>query len=144
MTRERKIAIEMWEYIRDQLALDLLSTRDIRMMHEVKRKWLRLHYPNLLDKWWCGCWFCQYFRQEGESSPDPDEYERSLSHKCPLNNNKDDYCWGDCVLYQAVVSRESSKAQRLEACDKIIAALKGKAGFVYSKGSYRGEWNEHE
>lgn len=144
MTKERKIAIEMWEYILDQIALDLLSTRDISLLHEIKRAWLRLHYPELEDKWWCDCWFCQYFQQEHESSPAEDDVKQSLSWKCPLNCNKDNYCWGNCILYQVVVRRNSSKEQRLEACDKIIAALKGKAGFGYSKGSFRGEWEEHE
>lgn len=138
MTRERRIALKMWEYIRDQISLDLLSTRDRMMLHEIKRRWLRKYCPELLEKWWATCWFCQYFQQEFDSN----ENSPSLSYKCPLNDNQDDLCKGHCILYHTVVSSNSTKELRLEACDKIIEALKGKAGFGYSKGSHKGKWKE--
>ena len=142
MTKERRIAIQMWEYIRNQIALYLFSAQDCMMLHEVKRIWLREHYPKFLEKWWAGCWFCQYFQQEFDSAER--ENSSSLSYKCPLNDNQDDLCKGNCILYRTVVSRNSTKASRLEACDKIIEALKGKAGFGYSKGSHKGEWRKKE
>ena len=139
MTKERRIAIQMWEYIRHQIAFDLFSTRDCMMLHEVKRMYLRKYCPELLEKWWAGCWFCQYFQQEFDSKG---EDSSSLSYKCPLNDNQDDLCRGHCILYSTIVNRHSTRASRLEACDKIIEALKGKAGFGYSKGSHKGEWRQ--
>lgn len=141
MTKERRIAIQMWEYIRNQIALDLFSTRDCMMLHEIKRMYLRKACPELLEKWLAGCWFCQYFQQEFDSNADNSP---SLSYKCPLNDNQDDLCKGHCILYSTVVNMNSTRASRLEACDKIIEALKGKAGFGYSKGSHKGEWRKKE
>lgn len=62
MTRERKLAVQMWQEIGDRLKYDRST-----LVKEVKKSFCREHNLN----WKQNCYFCQY-------TPD--------CHKCPLGN----------------------------------------------------------
>ena len=101
MTRERKLAIQMWEEVKRQLpgwnyeiAVMLKTLKDNFCFHN-----------GLSWKW--DCWFCQYVHN-CEKCP-----LQSCDHRNPLT------AWG------RIVDEESSLESRIAACDEIIAALKG-------------------
>jgi hypothetical protein len=118
MTKERRLAIEMWQAIREKLCNgELQSNLDL---HKAKLDWLRAHNID----WYSECWFCHYFRQVADS----EYYEgstKSRSFKCPLNCNHSDPCDGYCPQYRIAHCSKNPLAQRLAAVDNIINALKG-------------------
>ena len=65
--------------------------------------------------WKNDCWLCQYFMR----------YNCNNCERCPLN-----YCGympnGDASPWQIVMQWRYSLELKLEACDKIIAALNGR------------------
>ena len=100
MTKERRLAIEMWKGIRDMLsASDELSGAEIIRYKEMFCEEHRL-------RWYWDCWFCQYMPS---------------CSKCPLK-----YCAGNS-LYNTVIDMYEEKDVRIEACNNIIKALGGKA-----------------
>lgn len=107
MTKERKIAIEMWKYIRtlyDTLEQIPLIDREYDL-YDIKHDFL---YTRGI-KWLYSCWFCQYIRKH------PDE----TCFKCPLRN-----CGMEDSPYQRVLYSESEE-EFITACNEIITALGG-------------------
>lgn len=101
MTKERKLAIEMWKGIRDKIQSSFASDHSITE-HDI------IMYKNEFCckhglRWRCCCWFCQYI---------------PMCIKCPLRS-----CMRADSLYFTVIYKYSTLHARIEACDKIIAAL---------------------
>lgn len=118
MTKERKAAIEQWEKIKDRILQDGIFDK-----------------PDSGYDWWYNCWFCNYIRLP---------YLRVCEHphdngccKCPLwkwadAHNGESFTKNDCgcsgyynTLYYTVTDNSEKREKRIEACDLIIAALKG-------------------
>ena len=102
MTRERKLAIEMWEEVKKQLPgwkCDVVFA-----LKTLKANFCR---QNGLD-WRYDCWFCQYVRDD--------------CHKCPLHSCD---CHNFATAWARIVDEGTSLRTKLAACDDIIAALKG-------------------
>lgn len=99
MTKERKLAIEMWRGIRDMLsAFDSFTGLSIQ---EYKREFCREHGL----EWEYNCWFCEYMHDDCIG--------------CPLGNCR---AHSD---YDNVVDDRVKKDVRVEACNNIIKALGG-------------------
>lgn len=121
MTKERKIAIELWKAMREKVSKGEIT--DGQDMSFAKRDWLEEHGI----AWLHGCWFCHYFRK------DIDEYEdccgaEGLTHKtpnCPLNRFRPSICDGRCEQFGITCNERYPMEQRLAAVDNIIKALKG-------------------
>ncbi len=99
MTKERRLAIEMWKVIRDVLT----SPHNItgKTIVEYKFKFCKQHELN----WTNNCWFCKYI-------PHCD--------KCPLDG---------CRIngaYENVKNYSLDKDKRIDACNTIIKAFGGK------------------
>ena len=100
MTKERKLAIQMWQEIKDKITDNSnFTTRDICIYKEA---FCRKH--NLF--WKCNCWFCEY---------------TPTCEQCPLR----DCTVSSSAVYKVACDIQANKEKRLDACDKIIAALKG-------------------
>ena len=97
MTKERRLAIQMWKGIRDMLsASDRLQRSDI-----IAYK-LSFCTRNSLN-WKCNCWFCKY---------------TPSCNKCPLKSCSDG-------LYEIALADYKEKNVRIDACNNIIKALGG-------------------
>ena len=123
MTKERKLAIKMWKQIRKGIKFKR-HFFGIISINCLKSDFCIKHNLN----WFHLCWFCQYIRR-GEFSHKP--LGKQGCNLCPiatkeakLNSN---VC--GCNSYDSlweIVTNEYLKTKvRLEACDKIIKALKG-------------------
>lgn len=125
MTKERKIAIEMWQAIREKL-----SNGELRQSFELTlRKYIWLESRNI--HWHASCWFCHYLRQDSDFFKSP--AHESRSHKCPLNSQRPSKCEGHCKQYRIADDCLCTREQRLAAVDNIIKALKGE----YKEESYK-------
>lgn len=99
MTKERKLAIQMWKDIRDMLSFSCEVTRgDIRVY---KYEFCKSHKLNWLNN----CWLCQYIHS---------------CSKCPLKN-----CDVDYSSYRTVTDPLEKTDIRMDACSVIIKALGG-------------------
>lgn len=102
MTKERRLAIEMWEGIRDMLisyaSYDTVTRSDIVAY---KRRFCAQNSLNWPDN----CWFCKYI---------------PICSKCPLKRCSNG-------LYEIVLADYKEKNVRIDACNNIIKALGGKA-----------------
>lgn len=126
MTKERRLAIEMWEYIRDHLT-------DIGFsLFDFKEKFCEEHN---LD-WQNDCWFCQYVRKDYRMllhSREDINSRKNCCNKCPLSyylenkhpdnyNVKDDPCgcsFDNKSLFEKAIDGSTG------AADFIVEALKG-------------------
>lgn len=117
MTKERKLAIAMWEYIRDNYdrydeyarEYDEEGCYDAEedALCELKRQFLK--GKNV--KWAMSCWFCQYIGHRGRSF---NTYRCGL---CPLQScETGPYC---------TLARGCTQIQYIDACNQIIEALGG-------------------
>ena len=99
MTKERRLAIQMWTNIRNMLSASDVCTRSDIVAY-------KLSFCTRYDlNWKCNCWFCMYMPSCSE---------------CPLG------CCSD-GLYGIVLANYKEKNVRIEACNGIIKALGGKA-----------------
>lgn len=135
MTKERRLAIEMWKDMRELVSQGRI--KDGWKMLEAKLTWLEERGIN----WYHECWFCTYFRKDIEDKEDCfDEEEEeeeedcfdaeeeaitSMTPKCPLNRYHPFRCGGRCKQYAIACTPKCTMEQRLEAVDNIIKALKG-------------------
>ena len=105
MTRERKLAIQMWEEIKEQIPewpVDKIAVF-------LRGSKIKFQCENGVE-WSIGCWFCQYTREDCSRCP-----LKSCDYKDPT------------TAWARIVDECSSLETRLEACDEIIAALKGES-----------------
>lgn len=127
MTKERKLAIEMWQAMREKVSKGQIE--DALNMLKAKQMWLEAHGID----WYCECWFCHYFRKAREDGYDDEEeeYEDESTEypgktaKCPLNRYRPSRCDGQCTQYVIACKEKYPMEQRLAAVDNIIKALKG-------------------
>lgn len=123
MTKERKIAIKMWKYIR----LRILFTPLARYI--VNHTWLGDRKSDLAKRhgvsyWEYCCWFCQYVRY-----PDTEKYGQGCQ-RCPIAPANTDFmrengCSVSGSLY-SIIARPHSKLAKLKACSLIIKVLEGR------------------
>jgi hypothetical protein len=101
MTRERRLAIQMWEEIKE-----FIQESPELPVSDFKDTFCFEHGLS----WGCSCWFCQYIKY----CCDCPIQGCILSGGIPEGSN----------LYTLAVRGETLE-ERIEACDKIILALKG-------------------
>ena len=108
MTRERRLAIKMWEGIRDSLADKPKAVSNFDFIAGYKRFFCRLYTLN----WHSYCWCCQYIRMKSIYG----------CGKCPLKS-----CFTGSSYYEKVmdIHKRYTVQERIDACNEIIAALKG-------------------
>lgn len=98
MTRERKLAIEMWE----QVVKQLKEENNMFNIANFKSKFCTEHKLH----WFCDCYFCQYFRR---------------CNVCPLRT-----CTSEGALYLKIFYFYAySFDEKIDAAEKILSALKG-------------------
>jgi len=119
MTKERRLAIQMWEeisaHMKNAKRIDLLSPDYIC---KLIRGFVREHQ---LD-WLCDSWFCQYARYR-------DGIHGIGCQRCPISDRRRDTMDGytsGCShnVYYKVLYGKTLKIRR-EACDEIVRVLKG-------------------
>lgn len=118
MTRERKLAIKMWEEVKKQLP-EWYEENQGDIVADLKYFKATFCFQNNL-RWKYNCWFCQYIRLEQNKST---EWNKHLEcTKCPLRscNHRN-----PLTAWARLVDEDNSLEIRIAACDEIIAALKG-------------------
>ena len=127
MTKERKLAIGMWEYILQHLGekrIGALKSDYLKLMNEPKDKWLN------------ACWFCQYCRRDWNPNiPGRENISRDRNNcrLCPIYkyeleqgdipDEDEDICGCDTeydTLYDKIVHYDN-----VSAAETILALLKG-------------------
>lgn len=119
MTKERKLAIQMWEEIKAHI-------RDVKRPSDVDASFIWRIKLNFMTEhnldWMHGCWFCQYVRYH-------DEVHGEGCQRCPLSNGSADaingYDSGCSDNVFATVLDARMRKTKLKACDEIIRILKG-------------------
>lgn len=109
MTKERKLAIQMWTEIKALLPLWYNTDR-----FNIGNKVCTFKYNFCSNKkvnWLYNCWLCQYSRLPRN------DYSCA---RCPLKS-----CGGDGP-WQIIMRYRYSLKAKLAACDAIITALKGR------------------
>ena len=106
MTRERKLAIKMWEEVKERLPrwYDKDPWSIVLYLKDFKIDFCCMN--NL--HWRFDCWFCQYIRFECDKCP-----LRSCNHAVHT------------TAWARIVNENTSLEIKLQAWDDIIAALKG-------------------
>ena len=120
MTRERKLAIQMWEEIK-KAVIDAKRPTDIDVFAVTRIKDAFEKQHNL--HWQHGCWLCQYVRYH-------DELHGEGCQRCPLSDGSANAVLGlhpgcgnnafNCVL------NARQRKTKLKACDEIIRILYGR------------------
>lgn len=120
MTRERRLAIRMWEEIK-KAVIDAKRPSDIDpvFISELKYKFCIIHHLN----WLHGCWFCKYVRYR-------DDKHGEGCQRCPLSDGHKEAilgyhsgCWYNA--FNKVCNARQRKT-KLKACDEIIRILNGR------------------
>lgn len=106
MTRERKLAIQMWEGVKKQLP-EWYKEHPCDIVD-----FLRYFKANFCDQnglaWLHNCWLCQYIYDKCDKCP-----LRSCDYEDPL------------TAWARIVDEQTTLEVKLQAVDEIIAALKG-------------------
>ena len=113
MTRERKLAIQMWEEVKKQL-----PEWGHEPVVELKTYKMDFCFFHGLD-WKFDCWFCQYVREHSRIITWDKDQE---CVKCPLQSCDH---MNPLTAWARIVNGDTSLETKLQACDDIIAALKG-------------------
>lgn len=120
MTRERKLAVQMWEEIK-KAVIDAKRLRDINAEFIAQLKHVFCAEHDL--HWQCGCWLCQYVRYH-------DELHGEGCQRCPLSDGHKGAVLGyDLGCRENAYNRVLTARQRktkLKACDEIIRILNGR------------------
>lgn len=105
MTRERKLAIQMWEEVKRQLPgwCKEYPWAVADFLHHSKIDFCEQN--GLL--WQFDCWFCQYINN----------CDKCPLRSCDFNNH--------LTIWHRIVSEDTSLKTKLQAVDEIIAVLKG-------------------
>lgn len=120
MEEQKKIAIEMWQYIKAQI----MQHESIYSITWVKQNWLRHNHPDI--QWKNSCLLCAIYLRHcvtdnGSLSwncpqcPLSKKYKGRASYGCAINED---------TPWDKVVSYDIDKKAAVEACDEIIAAIK--------------------
>lgn len=129
MTKERRLAIKIWQEI-----VDMLEIRNIDVNEQ------KDYFCKVNDiRWENNCWFCQYvrkdYRNDLESRCDIDTCTNGCE-KCPLYKEfasrsyvLDNFCGCSTdhdTLYSHIVDfNNPGRAKKLNAAKKILELLKG-------------------
>lgn len=120
MTKERRLAIRMWEEIRARIR-DTTRLKDIDLwrVSDWKRQFCIDHELH----WMHNCWLCQYVRYH-------DVLHGEGCQRCPLSDGHEEAIIGiesGCYenAYHRVIHARTRKA-KLKACDEIIRILNGR------------------
>lgn len=120
MTKERRLAIQMWEEIKKAI-IDAKRPSDIDCctVTKLKHKFCVINELN----WMHGCWFCKYVRYH-------DKIHGEGCQRCPLSDGHKGAIIGydsGCLrnAYYRVIHTRTRKA-KLKACDEIIRILNGR------------------
>ena len=111
MTKERRIAINMWEWIRANWDI-YLGLKDSEECHNEEDALLLMKDMYLADKgvdWVSNCWFCTYLRLRSKLG----------CRLCPLQS-----C--SSGPYHTLANNPTYD-EYVDACDQIIEALGGEA-----------------
>lgn len=120
MTRERRLAIQMWEEIKCAIInAEKPSDIDCSTVTELKYKFCTIHKL----KWNHCCWFCKYVRYH-------DKIHGEGCQRCPLSDGHKaailGFDSGCCKnAYDRVLNARQRKT-KLKACDEIIRILNGR------------------
>ena len=120
MTKERRLAIQMWEEIRAHIRdVPKLSFVDLWRVADWKRQFCLEHELS----WMHNCWLCQYVRYR-------DTLHGEGCQRCPLSDGHEEAIIGlesGCYknAYHRVIHARTRKA-KLTACDEIIHILNGR------------------
>ena len=143
MTKERKIAIKIWEDIKQGILNDTLTRRMFsENKADIARKYGVSSYAPDCIRWDNDCWFCQYVRRDYKRFGDFWEgtgKAKGLGEEgcnlCPLAKAHPLYDPSDaehdcgCMLpnspYRIARNIFHTNEERAAACDLIIKALKG-------------------
>jgi len=125
MTKERKIAIKIWEEIK---AFIQSSPQDVpsNSFLSIKRSITRRY-----GKYWsCDCWFCHYVRKlirDDNGHPIDEGCDKCPLHKLAHAAPGDCGCSPDLMQspYARFINDYTDNGVKAEACDMIIKALKG-------------------
>ena len=119
MTKERRLAIQMWRMIREKVRRRKRPMTSFDLFH-IKRDFCEKYGL----KWWHECWFCTYVRNNRDLHGEG-------CQRCPIADKTDNDVMsgissGCCRgLYHDVLYGDTV-AVRVLACNKIIQALQGK------------------
>lgn len=122
MTKERRLAIQMWEEIAEQQPSSI---------SEYKEGFCKEHS---LD-WENECWFCQYVRQDRRYKlPSRSNMSSRINgrQKCPIyryNGCMEDACGCAFGIYEQAI-QAIEVAERREAAEIIVRLLKGEKLWV--------------
>ena len=127
MTKERRLAIEMWERIVEELENGKLNVSPSIMVDDIKT---RFCMSNNLH-WKCNCWFCQYVRHDYRpmKSREYIQHESNGCQNCPLYKEHgymldDDEC--GCTHRVNTLWNRVSALGDASAAKYIAKLLKGK------------------
>ena len=120
MTRERRLAIQMWEEIKAHI-------RDAKRPSDIDAGWIMLFkHAFCADRnisWFHNCWFCKYVRYH-------DEVHGEGCQRCPLSDGHKDailgFDSGCCKNAYSRVLNAKQRKTKLKACDEIIRILNGR------------------
>ena len=120
MTRERRLAIQMWEEIKYAI-IKAEHTKDVdwEFVSRIKHAFCAEHNIS----WLHGCWFCKYVRYN-------DNLHGEGCQRCPLSDGSEEAIIGvetGCRenAYHRVLKARQRKT-KLKACDEIIRILNGR------------------
>lgn len=129
MTKERRLAIEMWEQIVDVLENGTPGKCYLPVINTIKEDFCRAH--NL--EWKYCCWFCQYVRRDWR--PDLPSREgipkyRNGCQRCPLYKERADIfdANGDecgCIDLKETLWKQVTDDYNVYAARRILELLKG-------------------
>ena len=120
MTRERKLAIQMWKEIKKTIIdTKRLSDIDGLAIARLKCKFCIRHQLN----WLHDCWLCQYVRYK-------DKIHGEGCQRCPLSDGSADAILGTetgCIhnAFEKVIHARKRET-KIKACDEIIRILNGR------------------
>lgn len=120
MTRERRLAIQMWEEIKYAI-IKAERVKDIDGSAVRRMKSIFCFNHNL--RWFENCWLCHYVRYH-------DELHGEGCQRCPLSDGHKEAIIGvesGCYknAYNRVIHAQTRNA-KLKACDEIIRILNGR------------------
>ena len=126
MTKERKLAIQMWEEIVEALEQGKRDTKYARpIVSVIKQAFCEKH--NL--KWENNCWFCQYIRHDYrpmDTRKHISRYWNGCQH-CPLYHEHEDIMRNDecgCTEFKNTLWRQVWGENNVEAAKRILELLR--------------------
>ena len=127
MTKERKLAIQMWEQIVGALEQGKHDTKYARPIAQViKEAFCEEH--NL--QWKCDCWFCQYVRRDYRDMPSRYRIRNDWNgcQHCPLYHEHEDILAFDecgCTEAKETLWKQVYEDGNVYAARRILELLKG-------------------